>query len=247
MQRNIRGSGCDVASMLPTILTVIGTILSLLGTGCAVVAYRSTWQEHGDGPLLPRVANWMARMQNRIRRFIGKPRTRTIAVGGAISVEAALSARAVVTGPTIPGDAGLDRRVELLILRVENMERQAAEDRSHQARELAAVRDGIDKVSMEATQAAAAVEEKAKAMVLDSVRIQLLGLVLVGVGPCLSPLLASWGRHSRSGRLQAVRGWGAARVDEKRRATFTQVSGMIGPPSRGRDSPAVRTGSTRTG
>jgi hypothetical protein len=168
--------------MAQTLLTVIGTILSLVGTGCAVVAYRSTWSEHGDGPLLPQVAGWMARAQNRVHQLLGKPRTRVVALSGVAEIGMSGSARLVVSGPAIPDDADIEQQIALLIRRVENLERQATDDRDHATREVRAVRDVIDKTAAEAVQASAQVEAKAKAMVLDSIRIQLVGLGLVGVG-----------------------------------------------------------------
>lgn len=81
-----------------------------------------------------------------------------------------VSARGTVTGPTIPLDADLDRKVELLVRRVENIERLAADDRSNQAREVLALRKAIDNVSSDAARVAAGIEAKAKSMVLGSLR-----------------------------------------------------------------------------
>lgn len=100
----------------------------------------------------------------------------------------AMSARGTVSGPAIPSDASLDRKVELLIQRVKNMEREAANDRSYQARELAALREAIDKTASNASQMAAEIETKTKSMVLDSIRLQLFGLGLIGAGTVLLSL-----------------------------------------------------------
>ncbi len=93
-----------------------------------------------------------------------------------------------VTGPAIPSDADLDRKVELLIRRVENIEREAADDRGHHAREVAALRETIDKTSSNAAQMAVGIEAKAKSMVLGSIRLQLFGLGLIGAGTVLLSL-----------------------------------------------------------
>jgi hypothetical protein len=182
VERNVGGSNGDVACMLQTLLTIAGTVLSLLGAACAVVSYRGTWQDHGDGPLFPRVAAWIARVQIRVRRLLHKSPGTVVGVGGVVAAAASASGRMTVTGPAIPPDADLERKVELLIRRVENMEREATDDRSHQAREVAAVREAIDAASSNATRVVAEIEAKTKSMVLDSIRLQLLGLGFVGVG-----------------------------------------------------------------
>lgn len=171
--------------MWQTLLAVVGTVLSLLGTACAVVSYRGTWQEHADGPLLPRIAAWIARVQIRVRKLLRKSPGRVVSVGGVAAAAVSVSGRMTVTGPAIPPDADLNRKVELLIRRVENIEREAADDRSYQAREVAAVRETIDAASSNAARVAAEIETKAKSMVLDSIRLQLLGLGCVGVGTVL--------------------------------------------------------------
>lgn len=174
--------------MVQTLLTVAGTVLSLVGIACAVVAYQGTWQEHGDGPLYPRIASWRARVRFYVRWILGGPRNVVLGAGVATAAAASVSGRMTVTGPDIPSDADLDRKVELLIRRVENIEREAADDRSHQAREAMALREAIDKTSSNATQMAAEIEAKAKSMVLGSIRLQLFGLGLVGAGTLLLSL-----------------------------------------------------------
>jgi hypothetical protein len=174
--------------MVQTLLTAAGTVLSLVGIACAVVAYQGTWQEHGDGPLYPRIASWLARARFRVRRIFGRSPGVVVGVGAAVAAAASASGRMTVTGPAIPSDADLDRKVELLIRRVENIEREAADDRSHQAREVMALREEIDKTSSNAAQMAAEIDAKAKFMVLGSIRLQLFGLGLVGAGTVLLSL-----------------------------------------------------------
>lgn len=174
--------------MVQTLLTVAGTVLSLVGIACAVVAYRGTWQEHGDGPLYPWIAAWPARIRLRVRRILGRSRDVVLGAGVAVAAVASASGRMTVTGPAIPPDTNLDSKVELLIRRVENIEREVADDRSHQAREVMALREAIDKTSLHAAQMAAEIEARARSMVLDSIRLQLFGLGLVGAGTVLLSL-----------------------------------------------------------
>lgn len=188
MERNVDGLFGDVASMVQTLLTAAGAALSLVGIVCAVVAYRGTWREHADGPLYPRFATWMSRTRRRVRRMFGRPPVTVTGVATAVAGAVTMSARGTVTGPTIPPDADLNSKVELLIRRVENIEREAADDRNYQASEVVALREAIDKTSSNAAQMAAEIEAKAKSMVLGSIRLQLFGLGLVGAGTVLLSL-----------------------------------------------------------
>lgn len=185
MERNDRSASYDVACMGQTLVTIVGTILSLIGTACAAVAFRGTWRQHGDGPMYPQLATWIGRARLGIRKLLGTQADTVVGMGAAVTATASISARATVTGPAIPPDADTDHKVELLIRRVENLERAAAEDRGYQALEVAAVRQRINSVSSDAVQLAAAIEAKAKSMVLDSVRLQLVGLASVGIGTVL--------------------------------------------------------------
>jgi len=188
VERNADGLYDDVVGMVQTLLTAAGTALSLVGIACAVVAYRGTWQEHADGPLYPQIAAWLANIRLCVRRIFGRsPRVVAVA-GAAVAAVASASGRMTVTGPAIPSDADLDRKVELLIRRVENIEREAADDRGHHAREVAALRETIDKTSSNAAQMAVGIEAKAKSMVLGSIRLQLFGLGLIGAGTVLLSL-----------------------------------------------------------
>lgn len=188
MERNVDGLFGDLASMVQTLLTAAGTVLSLVGIACAVAAYQGTWQEHGDGPLYPQITSWLARVRFRVHRIFGRSPGVVVGVGASVAAAASVSGRLTVTGPAIPPDADLDRKVELLIQRVEAIERQAVDDQGHQVREVVALREAIDKSSSDAAQMASETEAKAKSMILDSIRLQLVGLGLVGTGTVLLSL-----------------------------------------------------------
>lgn len=174
--------------MVQSLLTVIGTALSLFGTACAAVSFVRTWQGHGDGPLTPQAAAWIVSVRIRVRRLFRRAPGQVTGIGSFVAAAATVSGRMIVTGPAIPPDADMEHKIELLIRRVENLERDAANDRSHQAEEVATVRTAIDTVSSNAARVAAEVEAKAKSMVLDSIRLQLVGLGSVGLGTVLLAL-----------------------------------------------------------
>jgi hypothetical protein len=166
-------------------LTLVGTLLSLGGVLCAAVAFVKTWQEHGEEPLYPQIARRMRTLRGWVRRVLLRQQPQVVAVTGIGTLGMTGSARGVVSAPPIPDDAELAEKVALLVRHVRHLQAQAETDRQRHDDEVRAIRATLDTVSGRFHDATLAVESKVKSMVLDTIRLQLVGLFLVGVGTIL--------------------------------------------------------------
>lgn len=91
------------------------------------------------------------------------------------------------------GDSGgcaLEKQVMLLVQRVNNIEKAARDDRGRHNQDVKAVHDEINKLGERLDQADRDVERLAKDAVVGTARLQLSGLLLVGMGTVLMAIPA---------------------------------------------------------
>jgi hypothetical protein len=173
-----------------TLLTWVGLFVTLVGVGCGVIAYRRTWTEHGSGPLWPVVHRGGTLLRHWMMRLLPFRRRRgvTVQAGAALSAEAAMSVRAIKSGLLVPDDAPLDQQIRLLVRRIEHVEYEAAEDRKQHKTDIKAVRADMSNLAMRLRQADRDLEALAKSVAASTVRLQVVGLILVGSGTSLMAL-----------------------------------------------------------
>jgi hypothetical protein len=158
---------------MPTV-GLIAVILQAVGTVIAMGALASTWRKHGEGqPLVP-VPAWA-----RLRR-----RRRELTVGGASHAG---------FGSAEPGTGGTelflteDARDDAIMRILGNRESVIVGERLDRFREdvLTQVRALVDADRL-ARQADAALRRRMTDIAVGSIRAQMIGLILVGVGTVLS-------------------------------------------------------------
>ncbi|SCL16370.1 hypothetical protein GA0070624_1000 [Micromonospora rhizosphaerae] len=172
-------------------LTLLGLALTLAGTGCACVALWRDHTQYGDGPLWPLLARaWQWLRVQSFRLMPWRRRNATLqaqSIGVSVSVG---TAWATFVGPEIPEDAPLEKQVMLLVQRVNNIEKAARDDRGRHNQDVKAVHDEINKLGERLDQADRDVERLAKDAVVGTARLQLSGLLLVGMGTVLMAIPA---------------------------------------------------------
>ncbi|MCT2279512.1 hypothetical protein M3G91_18005 [Micromonospora chalcea] len=177
-------------------LTLLGLTLTLLGSGFACVALWRDHRAYGDGPVFPWLAGawqWLRQQSFRLLPWLRRPATvspQTTSVSGSVE-----TTWAVFVGPEIPEDAPLEKQVALLVQRVNYIEKAARDDRARHNQDIGAMQDEMIKLGERLDQADRDVERLAKDAAVGTARLQLRGLLLVGVGtilmaiPTLSDLL----------------------------------------------------------
>lgn len=175
--------------MLALLTTIFGLLTTGAGIGCAWAAFSRSHAEHGDGPLWPAVHRGGQVVRQVWRRHVLRRRGRVVNLAGSASVGAfAASAWAVVTGPEIDPDLPLEEQVRLLVRRVRNIESQASSDRARFAKNLGDLTAQVGGQAAELRAADEGIRELARSIAVSTVKLQLWGLLLVGVGTVLMAL-----------------------------------------------------------
>ncbi len=166
------------------LVTFIGLLLALAGVGCGVWAYVDTVRKHDTLPVWP----WADRQVRRVRAW--QPFRRNIRAGsGTTGVALAGSAVAVVSGTgsltVIKADESLDERVARLELRLEQAEKQVMEYRTQGERAEARLLETVTDQGQRLDAADEQLHKLTKSVAVSSARLQLIGLILVGLGTML--------------------------------------------------------------
>lgn len=91
----------------------------------------------------------------------------------------------IQTGPPIPDDEDVDVKVALLVQRVQAIEQTATLDRTRAKEADKEILSRLHAASQHAAQEAARLEDLVKHAAAGTVRIQIGGLILVGLGTLL--------------------------------------------------------------
>ncbi|MEV5720856.1 hypothetical protein AB0L41_43915 [Amycolatopsis mediterranei] len=172
--------------MLKILLTAGGLLFSVVGIYCAATAYFATYREHGAGPMWPAVERLLTKAKHWARRLVGRTHDVTVHAGVAEArVGVGIEATAVVTRGPAPAELPLDEQLRWIERRIELVELQAAQDREQHANESRALRASIEAAERLMREVDQAHRELTQSVAVGTVRRQIVGLALVGVGTFL--------------------------------------------------------------
>lgn len=166
--------------------TILGLLFILAGIGCGVRAYRNTLAEHDPNPLWPWASQQVARVRGvvvRITRWI-RPRQSNVVYAKAGGAFGGLTAHATGyrAGLQISPDLSLEEQIRLLIGRIADAEEATRRESERHRKELQDIRAEIGAHTERLTRADEDIKQPALALSLGTARLQIAGLILVGVG-----------------------------------------------------------------
>lgn len=95
---------------------------------------------------------------------------------------------ATVSGPAIPADTPAEEKIRLLVRRVELVEAQATADRTRHNEQIGQLRSDLSAQGAQLRQADEALRLMAKDIAAGTARLQIVGLILVGLGTAVMAL-----------------------------------------------------------
>lgn len=170
-------------SIAAAVITGIGLLLALGGIACGARAYVLTVHEYDELPVWPRVHRQAERLRGLIR---GRHREHTAAVS--LSSKAGGVATATAGSGTLTvgqADDTLDERVERLQNRIEQVAQMAIVESSRATVAEDKLAQRIEEHRAELTEVDDQLRNLATAVAVDTARLQISGLVLVGFGTVL--------------------------------------------------------------
>ncbi len=161
----------------------MGVALQLLGTGLAAWALWKDWREHGGGrPLVPAIARGVAWA----RRKLGPSPTTITGSGAAVAaVRVAGVGRVVVP---VADDAPVEDQLRFLRDRLGFLLDDLDAVRGAVGEVERDLTEKVSEVAAESSKRTAALDERLARVATGSVRLELMGLVLVGVGSVFGAL-----------------------------------------------------------
>lgn len=165
---------------LAAVITGLGLVLALTGVGCGLRAYVLSVREHDTAPVWP----WADRQVQRVRALLPsrKPAGRIVSVAGIASAEAFGSATVTVDeGP--PGDVQV--QLERLRQRIEGVESRLVAERQRSDEADARIRAELIEQGQRLDGADEQLGALARSVAVSTARLQLVGLILVGLGTAL--------------------------------------------------------------
>jgi hypothetical protein len=169
---------------LSALVTAVGLVLAVGGVGCGVWAYIQAVKQHDTLPVWP----WANRQIQRVREWRPFKRdarqgsgTATIALAGsAIGRGEACGALTVVKG-----DETVEERIER---RLQHAEKRAAEDRARADEADARISQQLTDQEHRFDKADEQLRQLTKSVAVSTARLQLVGLILVGLGTAVMAL-----------------------------------------------------------
>jgi hypothetical protein len=174
-------------AMLMRSLSVIGILLNLAGIGCAVAALRRTWRQGEQvghlGRMFPRWYDQSQKLSLWVQRGLRRPRDATVhQVGLESPVAGSGNATISVTGAPINKGDPLDVQIKALYHRIDLVERTMIEDRAERDRQVKLLRQDTQLHFERLQSRDAEVKALALGLTLDTLRLQMRGVVLVASG-----------------------------------------------------------------
>jgi len=157
----------------------------LAGIICAAMAYSRTYADHAKVPLWPALHRAKQAIRRLWVRYVLRRPGITVSVRATASAAVADSVTVVVSSPEIDTDLPVEKQVRLLIHRINNIENQASIDRSRFAEGLDQLKARVDDQTAQLRAADGDIQELARSIAVSTVKLQLWGLILVGVGTVL--------------------------------------------------------------
>jgi hypothetical protein len=180
-------------------LSVIGLLLNLAGLACALLAFQGTWQQGAQesemGHIWPwwydtRRATWLW-----VQQHLGRRRDRTVHLVSAadVAVAADIAASVIVTGGPINEGDPLHGQIKAVDHRVELVERALADERTERDRQVNRLSQDTQQHFERLRVGDAEVRKLALGLTLGTVRLQMIGVVLLAVGTIVGSIPVVFG------------------------------------------------------
>jgi hypothetical protein len=165
---------------------ITGLTLTLVGTVLAGRALWQDWRAHSGGaPLIPalgRMRSWFA------RRVLRRPPVKhAVGFGAALGASASLSATGYVAPPS---NAPVDVQMRFVRERLVALETRIGTERQEVDQRIDRVQTAAQEADARSSAAITKVEAKVREVATGSVRMELVGLLLVGFGSIVATLPA---------------------------------------------------------
>lgn len=180
-----------LALVVKVLLTVIGLISTLAGILLAVCAYARTWRDFKQVPMFHEVVDMMRQVRRLVQRiqFWKKPKAVTAHVSANLScLRAHLKGRVIMPPPTVPEDASVEDAIMLLAVGIDHLAANAIGDRDENRESVRQLETKLMEVTEKLRDADTQHRETAVTLATSTVRLQVLGLGLVGIGSVLLSL-----------------------------------------------------------
>ncbi|TFV66089.1 UNVERIFIED_ORG: hypothetical protein E4P37_07925 [Bacillus sp. AZ43] len=166
-----------------TVWVVLGLGLQLVGIGLAIGALTSTWRRHGEGrQFLPEAAQARSWVQRVILRR--QPQRAAVAGGGTAGVT--VRADAAVGFAPLAADADIDAIRDVLRRRMAMYDQDIQDLKDALAAHQRTVTERLTQIESESREADDELRGKLAHVAVGSIRLQMAGLILVGIGSVLT-------------------------------------------------------------
>jgi len=171
----------------------VGTALNLFGLYCGWRAFVAAWDTYGEGNLWPWLAAAVARARSVLRRltFRGQRDAHALSVSGAAMSTSSASVR-VTARMGFPDEASDAERIASLVRAVRGIYDELAEDRSIANRRDMEVSQRLSELSTMIGDESRRLEGLSKEIASGDVRLQLVGLMAIGLGTVLMAIPGIW-------------------------------------------------------
>jgi hypothetical protein len=167
---------------------IIGLVLNIAGVSLAGWALRQDYRKHARKPLMP----WAAAREWFMVKVLRQTRSVTANVG---SLKGTIAVVSSATGMVTPGaDAPMDSQIAYLRDQVMTLHTMIGEQGRKISAEIAKVDRAVGEARQDAQEAITSVEEMARDIATGTVKIQLFGLLLIGMGSIIAalPVVFGW-------------------------------------------------------
>jgi hypothetical protein len=161
--------------------TILGLIIVAVGIGLSGTALVRTHAEHGTGPLFKQVASLAGMVRRQYRRLFPVPPVVVTLVPAEVTVEA-LPVRAVKSGPPFLEDASVDDQLRGLREWLTHVDGEMGHLRKEQKGVYKELRGEFGSRTRELRTEDQRIRELVRSAVASTIRIQVWGLILVGMG-----------------------------------------------------------------
>lgn len=167
---------------------IIGLVLNIAGVSLAGWALRQDYRKHARRPLLP----WAAAREWFMVKVLRQTRSINVNVG---SVRGTIAVVSSATGIVTPAaDAPMDSQIAYLRDQVMTLHTMIGEQGRKISAEIAKVDRAVGEARQDAQEAVTNIEEMARDIATGTVKIQLSGLLLIGIGSIIAalPVVFGW-------------------------------------------------------
>ena len=173
---------------MKTAATIIGLLLNIAGASLAGWALIQDYRKHARQPLLP----WVAAKEWFLAKVLRQTRSVTVRGGAAHGTLGFVGTAAGIATPA--ADAPMDTQITYLRNQVMTLHSMIGVQRREISAEIRKVDQAVREARQDARDAVTSVEEMARDIATGTVKIQLFGLLLIGLGSTIAalPIVFSW-------------------------------------------------------